>query len=144
MGGAGEMSRTEREELDYQYSPSRWSTRLPAAAIVDEHCAITLANTKVARETLECDLGIEYLEPGGPVLDIYHPQTTTGRPSLHRITYTGQAAHHLFSFTLCARAPATPNCSRTHLIFHSLAMLRNNMHLCWGKREEKGEGLGEL
>ncbi|CAI8022852.1 Kynurenine formamidase [Geodia barretti] len=71
-------SEAEREELGYQYSPSRWSTRLPAGMVVDAHSEAIIAATKTARETLQCDLGIEYLEPGGPVLDIYHPQSTSG------------------------------------------------------------------
>ena len=63
----------EREELNYQYSPSRWSPRLPADVIVEAHCAVTLAATKKARETLTCDLGIHYVTPsGGPALDVYH------------------------------------------------------------------------
>ena len=72
-------SRTEREELDYQYSPSRWSTRLPADVVVDAHIAAVLAASKSAREALECDLGIEYVEPGGPALDVYHPPSTAGQ-----------------------------------------------------------------
>lgn len=34
--------------------------------------------TKVARNSVKCDLGIEYFEPGGPKLDIYYPQPNSG------------------------------------------------------------------
>ena len=79
---ADSSSSTEREELGCQYSPSRWSSRLAADIIVETHCEVTAAATKTARETLRCELGIEYVEPGGPVLDVYHPQSTTGQRPL--------------------------------------------------------------
>ena len=32
--------------------------------------------TEAARQSVRCELGIEYAEPGGPRLDIYHPSTS--------------------------------------------------------------------
>jgi arylformamidase len=61
-----------KEELDYYYSPSRFSIRNPATT-VNTHIEILRKSTMNARSVIKCELGIEYDMSSGQKMDIYYP-----------------------------------------------------------------------
>ncbi|XP_078687268.1 kynurenine formamidase-like [Branchiostoma floridae x Branchiostoma belcheri] len=67
------MAAIEEEDLDYQYSPSRWSHRLEAEAAVQDHVQVTQSATDKARAELQCELDVPYGDREGDKLDIYKP-----------------------------------------------------------------------
>ncbi|XP_035683243.1 kynurenine formamidase-like isoform X2 [Branchiostoma floridae] len=68
------MTAVEKEDLDYQYSPSRWSHRFEPEAAVQDHVCVTQSETDKARSQLQCELDVPYGDREGDRLDIYKPQ----------------------------------------------------------------------
>ncbi|CAH1271348.1 AFMID [Branchiostoma lanceolatum] len=67
------MTAIEKEDLEYQYSPSRWSHRFDAEAVVQDHVRVVQTETDKARAQLQCELDVPYGDREGDKLDIYKP-----------------------------------------------------------------------
>ncbi|XP_064378972.1 kynurenine formamidase isoform X7 [Dromaius novaehollandiae] len=75
MGRWQDMS---REELEEQYSPSRWSPRLGPDAVVEAHVEAVTAGTQRARASTQTLLHVPYGDGNGEKLDIYLPADRSG------------------------------------------------------------------
>ncbi|NXK48426.1 KFA formamidase, partial [Chauna torquata] len=61
------------QELEQQYSPSRWSRRLDRDAVVQAHIEVMTAGTQRAQATTQTLLHVPYGDGDGEKLDIYFP-----------------------------------------------------------------------
>ncbi|NXI69282.1 KFA formamidase, partial [Anseranas semipalmata] len=61
------------QELEEQYSPSRWSRRLDRDTVVRAHVEVTTAGTRRAQATVQTMLHVPYGDGDGEKLDIYFP-----------------------------------------------------------------------
>jgi len=68
---AGSWRQWSREELEYQYSPSRWSKRLSRDEIVDAHLEHFIEKSNAAHASLDCERGISYGPTEKQKLDIF-------------------------------------------------------------------------
>ncbi|XP_062447602.1 kynurenine formamidase isoform X6 [Rhea pennata] len=75
MGRWQDMS---REELEEQYSPSRWSPRLHPDAVVAAHEEAVTAGTRRAQAATQTLLHVPYGDSDGEKLDIYLPTDPSG------------------------------------------------------------------
>ncbi|XP_043818720.1 kynurenine formamidase isoform X2 [Dromiciops gliroides] len=66
-----------KEDLEKQYSPSRWSHRLNAEEVIKAHVQVGTEATQKAREDKESVLDIKYGKEDGEKLDIYFPDKTS-------------------------------------------------------------------
>uniref|UniRef100_A0A803TMB2 Arylformamidase n=1 Tax=Anolis carolinensis TaxID=28377 RepID=A0A803TMB2_ANOCA len=71
MGKWQEMS---KEELETQYSPSRWSSRMTGDAIIEAHIQVTSEVTQAAQAATQTLLSVPYGLGEGEKLDIYIPK----------------------------------------------------------------------
>ncbi|OWF45559.1 kynurenine formamidase-like [Mizuhopecten yessoensis] len=63
--------KTPSEELDHQYSPSRWSKRMGSDVIVADHAQVTGIESGHAKRDLDCELDIPYGKKPKQKLDIF-------------------------------------------------------------------------
>ncbi|XP_030910717.2 kynurenine formamidase isoform X3 [Melopsittacus undulatus] len=75
MGGWQDMA---AEELEQQYSPSRWSPRLGPDEVIQAHLTATAAGTQRARAGVQTLLHVPYGDGDGEKLDIYLPTDPSG------------------------------------------------------------------
>ncbi|KAM9538009.1 kynurenine formamidase isoform 2-T2 [Guaruba guarouba] len=75
MGGWRDMP---AEELEQQYSPSRWSPRMGPEEVIQAHLAATAAGTQRARAGSQTSLHVPYGNGDGEKLDIYLPTDPSG------------------------------------------------------------------
>ncbi|NXN97361.1 KFA formamidase, partial [Rhinopomastus cyanomelas] len=61
------------QELERQYSPSRWSPRLDSDTIIEAHTAVLAEGTRRARDSGPTALHVPYGDGDGDRLDIYFP-----------------------------------------------------------------------
>ncbi|XP_068932132.1 kynurenine formamidase isoform X3 [Petaurus breviceps papuanus] len=66
-----------KEDLEKQYSPSRWSHRLNAEEVIKAHVRVGTEATKEAQASKQSLLGVAYGEGDGEKLDIYFPAKTS-------------------------------------------------------------------
>ncbi|XP_067164601.1 kynurenine formamidase isoform X2 [Apteryx mantelli] len=66
------------EELEEQYSPSRWSPRLDRDAVVEAHVEAVTAGTQMARAATQTLLHVPYGDGDGEKLDVYLPTDPSG------------------------------------------------------------------
>uniref|UniRef100_A0A8C7X3G1 Arylformamidase n=2 Tax=Oryzias sinensis TaxID=183150 RepID=A0A8C7X3G1_9TELE len=66
-----------QQELERQYSPSRWSHRMDADAVIQAHVKALKAGTERARSLAQTLLNIPYGEGDGEKLDVYIPKTNS-------------------------------------------------------------------
>ncbi|XP_068769435.1 kynurenine formamidase isoform X5 [Struthio camelus] len=66
------------EELEEQYSPSRWSPRLDPDAVIEAHEEALRAGTQRARTTTHALLHVPYGHGDGEKLDVYLPADPSG------------------------------------------------------------------
>ncbi|XP_007483001.1 kynurenine formamidase isoform X2 [Monodelphis domestica] len=66
-----------KEDLEKQYSPSRWSHRLNAEEVIKAHVQVGTEATKKAQAREENLLGVAYGDGDGEKLDIYFPTKTS-------------------------------------------------------------------
>ncbi|XP_027706018.1 kynurenine formamidase [Vombatus ursinus] len=66
-----------KEDLEKQYSPSRWSHRLSAEEVIKAHVRVGTEATKEAQASKQNLLGVAYGEGSGEKLDIYFPAKIT-------------------------------------------------------------------
>ncbi|XP_062572858.1 kynurenine formamidase-like [Saccostrea cucullata] len=64
-----------REELDYQYSPSRWCKQGSPEEVITHHVQWTAEESKKVREDIECELNISYGLADGQKMDIFSANT---------------------------------------------------------------------
>jgi len=76
------QSLDDSSNLDKQYSPSQWTTRLTPETIVGNHVETMVSATKNARSNINCETGVKYSDLGpNCLLDIYNPaEVTKGTP----------------------------------------------------------------
>ncbi|XP_059587909.1 kynurenine formamidase isoform X2 [Alligator mississippiensis] len=74
----GRWQELSREELERQYSPSRWSPRLGAAAVVEAHVREVTAGTRRARAAAGAVLQVPYGTGEREALDVYLPAAPAG------------------------------------------------------------------
>lgn len=67
-----------REELDYQYSPTRWSKQGTPDEVMAHHEQWTAKESKRVRESIECELNISYGMADDQKLDIFGANTLPG------------------------------------------------------------------
>ncbi|XP_059904250.1 kynurenine formamidase isoform X1 [Gadus macrocephalus] len=67
----------ENGELQRQYSPSQWSHRLSAEAVVTAHVTALTGGTLRARELAQTLLNVPYGEGDGEKLDVYIPKDSS-------------------------------------------------------------------
>ncbi|XP_057265625.1 kynurenine formamidase isoform X2 [Pezoporus wallicus] len=75
MGGWWDMA---AEELEQQYSPSRWSPRLGPDEVIQAHLAAAAAGTQRARAGAQTSLHVPYGDGDGEKLDMYLPTDPSG------------------------------------------------------------------
>ncbi|XP_060081143.1 kynurenine formamidase-like [Ylistrum balloti] len=63
--------KTPSEELDYQYSPSRWSKRMGADVIIADHAQVIGIESEHAKRDVDCELDIPYGTKPKQKLDIF-------------------------------------------------------------------------
>ncbi|XP_072501270.1 kynurenine formamidase isoform X2 [Notamacropus eugenii] len=66
-----------KQDLEKQYSPSRWSHRLNAEEVIKAHFRVGAEVTKEAQASKRSLLGVAYGEGDGEKLDIYFPAKTS-------------------------------------------------------------------
>ncbi|XP_075760273.1 kynurenine formamidase isoform X2 [Pelodiscus sinensis] len=66
------------EELDRQYSPSRWSHRMEKDAVIEAHVRELAEGTRRAQDTLQTRLHVPYGDSDGEKLDMYLPTEPSG------------------------------------------------------------------
>ncbi|TRY82685.1 hypothetical protein DNTS_032609 [Danionella cerebrum] len=66
-----------RDELEQQYSPSRWSFRMAADNVIRAHVEALAAGTDKARSLSQTLLNVPYGESEGEKLDVYLPSTSS-------------------------------------------------------------------
>ncbi|XP_035168503.1 kynurenine formamidase isoform X2 [Oxyura jamaicensis] len=71
--GRGRWRDMAAEELQQQYSPSRWARRLRGDAAVRAHIEAVTAGTQRARASTRTSLHVPYGEADGERLDLYFP-----------------------------------------------------------------------
>ncbi|XP_071443010.1 kynurenine formamidase [Hetaerina americana] len=59
------------QELDLQYSPSKWSKRFSAEEVIDQHIAAATSASNDAKATIPSELGVPYGTKEGEKLDIF-------------------------------------------------------------------------
>jgi len=64
-----------REELELQYSPSRWSHRLGPNEVIPAHVKALTEGSELAKSTVECELGFPYGLSENEKLDIFGANT---------------------------------------------------------------------
>lgn len=64
-----------REELDYQYTPSRWSKQGTPEEVIKHHQQWQAKEAKRVRESIECELNISYGMADDQKLDIFGANT---------------------------------------------------------------------
>nr|XP_033818016.1 kynurenine formamidase isoform X3 [Geotrypetes seraphini] len=67
-----------KEELEYQYSPSRWSPRMDKDAVIEAHVREITEGTKKSRSVTETLLNVPYGALEGEKIDIYLPSHPSG------------------------------------------------------------------
>ncbi|XP_075760277.1 kynurenine formamidase isoform X6 [Pelodiscus sinensis] len=80
-GGGSDMGRWQDmtdEELDRQYSPSRWSHRMEKDAVIEAHVRELAEGTRRAQDTLQTRLHVPYGDSDGEKLDMYLPTEPSG------------------------------------------------------------------
>ncbi|XP_029454987.1 kynurenine formamidase isoform X1 [Rhinatrema bivittatum] len=68
----------QKEELEYQYSPSRWSPRMDKDAVIEAHVRLTSEGTKKSQSMTETLLNVPYGALEGEKMDIYLPLHSSG------------------------------------------------------------------
>ncbi|XP_030627024.1 kynurenine formamidase [Chanos chanos] len=66
-----------QDELERQYSPSRWSHRMSADDVIKAHVASLKAGTDKARAVAQTLLDVPYGEGEGEILDVYMPSSSS-------------------------------------------------------------------
>ncbi|XP_031454827.1 kynurenine formamidase isoform X2 [Phasianus colchicus] len=61
------------EELEKQYSPSRWSRRMDSESVIQAHIDVMTAGTQKAQAAARTSLHVPYGDGDGEKLDIYFP-----------------------------------------------------------------------
>lgn len=69
----GRWQDMDLEELEEQYSPSRWSRRMDSESVIQAHIDVTTAGTQKARAAAHTLLHVPYGDGEGEKLDIYFP-----------------------------------------------------------------------
>ncbi|KAI6075807.1 Kynurenine formamidase [Aix galericulata] len=72
--GRGRWQHMAAEELQQQYSPSRWARRLRGDAAVRAHVEAVTSGTQRARASTRTSLHVPYGEEDGERLDLYLPE----------------------------------------------------------------------
>ncbi|XP_067860107.1 kynurenine formamidase [Heptranchias perlo] len=72
----------DKEELEKQYSPSRWSHRMDKAAVIDAHIKEITKGTEKGRSVAQTKLDVSYGQGDGEKLDIYLPPNPSTAPAL--------------------------------------------------------------
>nr|XP_020451685.1 LOW QUALITY PROTEIN: kynurenine formamidase [Monopterus albus] len=67
----------KKEELERQYSPSRWSHRMSADDVIKAHVKVLTEGTERARRLAQTLLNVPYGEGDGEKLDVYIPSTSS-------------------------------------------------------------------
>ncbi|XP_068932133.1 kynurenine formamidase isoform X4 [Petaurus breviceps papuanus] len=78
-----------KEDLEKQYSPSRWSHRLNAEEVIKAHVRVGTEATKEAQASKQSLLGVAYGEGDGEKLDIYFPAKTSEELSFFLFIHGG-------------------------------------------------------
>ncbi|XP_067287128.1 kynurenine formamidase [Pseudorasbora parva] len=73
------------DELERQYSPSRWSLRMSADAVIRAHVAALRSGTEKARAVTQTLIDVPYGEGDGEKLDVYLPSSSS--PDLPLVIY---------------------------------------------------------
>ncbi|XP_068176908.1 kynurenine formamidase isoform X2 [Antennarius striatus] len=68
---------TSRDELELQFSPSRWSHRMSADSVIEAHVKVLQEATTRARGLAQTFLNVPYGEGDGEKLDVYIPRTAS-------------------------------------------------------------------
>lgn len=63
--------KTPSQELDYQYSPSKWTKRMEADVVVADHAQVIGIESEHAKQDLDCQLDIPYGNKPKQKLDIF-------------------------------------------------------------------------
>ncbi|GFS08647.1 kynurenine formamidase [Elysia marginata] len=66
------MTSIPDQELDYHYSPSRWSHRMSPAEVVADHIESSARGSKESKWTLETEADISYGESEKEKIDVFH------------------------------------------------------------------------
>ncbi|XP_040505808.1 kynurenine formamidase isoform X2 [Gallus gallus] len=69
----GRWQDMDLEELEEQYSPSRWSRRMDSESVIQAHIDVTTAGTQKAQAAAHTLLHVPYGDGEGEKLDIYFP-----------------------------------------------------------------------
>ncbi|XP_028912539.1 kynurenine formamidase isoform X2 [Ornithorhynchus anatinus] len=67
-----------KEELEKQYSPSRWSPRMDGEEVVEAHARVLGEETKKARASPDVLLNVPYGDGEGEKMDFYLPTNASG------------------------------------------------------------------
>ncbi|KAM4583876.1 kynurenine formamidase isoform 3-T3 [Odontesthes bonariensis] len=70
-------TKMEKDELERQYSPSRWSHRMSADDVIKAHVKALKEGTERARGCAQTLLNVPYGEGDGEKLDVYIPRTNS-------------------------------------------------------------------
>ncbi|XP_051957662.1 kynurenine formamidase [Xyrauchen texanus] len=74
-----------KDELERQYSPSRWSHRMSADDVIKAHVAALKSGTEKARAVTQTLLDVPYGDGDGEKLDVYVPSSSS--PDLPLVIY---------------------------------------------------------
>nr|XP_020669729.1 kynurenine formamidase isoform X1 [Pogona vitticeps] len=73
----GKWQKMTKEELETQYSPSRWSPRLDKDAVIQAHVQMLTGGTRDAQAATQTLLNVPYGMDEGEKLDVYLPTVHT-------------------------------------------------------------------
>lgn len=73
------MSVIPDQELDYHYSPSRWSHRLGPQEVIESHINVTSCATREAQWCLDVETDISYGPSPKQKLDVYTQKNSSGK-----------------------------------------------------------------
>ncbi|XP_062420222.1 kynurenine formamidase isoform X3 [Pungitius pungitius] len=72
-----QWTKMKKDELERQYSPSRWSHRMSADDVIEAHRKALTEGTQRARGLAQTLLNVPYGEGDGEKLDVYIPSTNS-------------------------------------------------------------------
>ncbi|KAK7095064.1 hypothetical protein V1264_006525 [Littorina saxatilis] len=73
------MTSIPKQELEYHYTPSRWSHRMGPQQVLESHVKVTSDGTSEAKRCLEVKAGISYGSTDKQKLDVYSRKNSAGK-----------------------------------------------------------------
>ncbi|CAG5115539.1 unnamed protein product [Candidula unifasciata] len=73
------MTSIPDQELEFHYSPSRWSHRMGPDEVIANHVEAVEKGSRISMWTLDCEAAVSYGNSQGQKMDIFHKKNTPKR-----------------------------------------------------------------